>query len=102
MLRMRLSPFKPEGVAPVTVATDPTLNECPDATAPDATLNSLWGEITAIHAGPASSEVTLTLPGGRTLTAVVARDDAAHPGLAIGSPACGAFEANAVILAVFD
>ncbi len=80
----------------------PAVHITTNPTAPDATLNRLWGEITAIHAGPASSEVTLTLPGGRTLTAVVARDDAAHPGLAIGSPACGAFEANAVILAVFD
>ena len=80
----------------------PAVRIITDPTAPGPALNRLWGEITAIHAGPASSEVTLTLPGGRTLTAVVARGDSAHPGLAIGSPACGAFEANAVILAVFD
>ena len=80
----------------------PAVHIITDPTAPGPAHNRLWGEVTAIHAGPASSEVTLTLPGGRTLTAVVARGDAAHPGLAIGSPACGAFEANAVILAVFD
>lgn len=64
--------------------------------------NQLWGEVTRIHDGPVSSEVTITLPGGRNLTSVVTRDSVARLGLAIGKPACALFKASDVILATFD
>jgi molybdate transport system regulatory protein len=64
--------------------------------------NHLWGEVTRIHEGPVSSEVTITLPGGRNVTSVVTHDSIDNLGLVIGTPACAVFQATAVILAVFD
>jgi molybdate transport system regulatory protein len=64
--------------------------------------NHLWGEVSRIHEGPVSSEVTITLPGGRTVTSVVTHDSIDNLGLAIGTPACAVFQATSVILAVFD
>ena len=64
--------------------------------------NQFWGDVSRIHDGPVSSEVTITLPGGRNLTSVVTRDSVARLGLAIGKPACALFKASDVILATFD
>ena len=64
--------------------------------------NHLWGEVTRIHEGPVSSEVTITLPGGRNVTSVVTHDSIDNLSLAIGTPACAVFQATSVILAVFD
>ena len=64
--------------------------------------NHLWGEVTRIHEGPVSSEVTITLPGGRNMTSVVTHDSIENLELAIGLPACAVFQASSVILAVFD
>ena len=46
--------------------------------------------------------MTITLPGGRNVTAVVTHDSLALLELAVGRPAGAVFPANAVILAVFD
>ncbi|HMZ76043.1 MAG TPA: TOBE domain-containing protein [Zoogloea sp.] len=64
--------------------------------------NHLWGEVTRIHPGPVSSEVTITLPSGRNVTSVVTHDSIDMLALAPGVPACAVFQASAVILAVFD
>jgi molybdate transport system regulatory protein len=64
--------------------------------------NHLWGTVTAIHEGPVSSEVTITLPSGRNVTSVVTHDSVELLGLAIGTEACAVFQATSVILAVFD
>lgn len=64
--------------------------------------NHLWGEVTAIHEGPVSSEVTITLPSGRNITAVVTHDSIGNLDLQVGSMACAVFQATSVILAVFD
>jgi molybdate transport system regulatory protein len=64
--------------------------------------NHLWGEVTRIHEGPVSSEVTITLPGGRNVTSVVTHDSIDNLSLVIGMPACAVFQATSVILAVFD
>jgi molybdate transport system regulatory protein len=64
--------------------------------------NHLWGEVSHIHAGPVSSEVTLTLPGGRNVTAVVTHDSVDHLALQPGVHACAVFQATSVLLAVFD
>lgn len=63
--------------------------------------NQLWGEVSHIHDGPVNAEVGLTLPGGKTVTAVVTRDSVANLGLSLGSTACAVFKASAVILAVY-
>ena len=62
--------------------------------------NHLWGEVTRIHEGPVNSEVTLALPGGRSVCAVVTHDSIAHLGLAVGEQACAVFKASAVILCI--
>ena len=73
-----------------------------DPAARTSARNHLWGEVTRIHEGPVSSEVTITLPGGRNVTSVVTHDSVGNLALAIGTPACAVFQATAVILAVFD
>ena len=64
-----------------------------DSTVKTSARNHLWGEITRIHDGPVNAEVTLTLPSGKTVCAVVT-----HDSLAIGGKACAVFKASAVIL----
>ncbi len=64
--------------------------------------NHLWGEVSAIHEGPVSSEVTITLPSGRNITSVVTHDSIGNLDLQVGSVACAVFQATSVILAVFD
>lgn len=78
----------------VLLITDPDARTTAD--------NHLWGTVSAIHEGPVSSEVTITLPSGRNVTSVVTHDSIGHLGLAPGVPACAAFQATSVILAVFD
>ncbi len=80
----------------------PSVRVVTDPAAPTQDCNRLSGEVTAIHAGQASAEVTITLPGGRNVTAVVTHDSLALLELAVGRPAGAVFPANAVILAVFD
>jgi molybdate transport system regulatory protein len=60
--------------------------------------NQLWGEVARIEAGPVNCEVSLALPGGKTVTAIVTRDSVAQLGLALGKPACAVFKASSVIL----
>lgn len=64
--------------------------------------NQLWGEVSRIHDGPVNSEVTIALPGGRTVTAIITHDSVGSLGLAVGKPACAVFKASSVILATFD
>jgi molybdate transport system regulatory protein len=64
--------------------------------------NQLWGEITRLHDGPVNSEVTLALPGGRSVCAVVTRDSVANLDLSVGSEACAVFKASAVILCLYS
>ncbi|KAB2966429.1 TOBE domain-containing protein [Zoogloea sp.] len=73
-----------------------------DPNARTTARNHLWGQVTAIHEGPVSSEVTITLPSGRNITSVVTHDSIDNLTLSVGSPACAVFQATSVILAVFD
>ena len=77
----------------VLLLTDPNLRT--------TARNHLWGEITRIHDGPVNSEVTLALPGGRSVCAVVTHDSVGRLGLAVGQPACAVFKASAVILCLY-
>lgn len=60
--------------------------------------NQLWGEISHIHPGAVNSEVTLTLPGGKTLTAIVTCESVENLQLTEGQKVCAIFEASSVIL----
>jgi molybdate transport system regulatory protein len=73
-----------------------------DTHARTSARNHLWGTITRIHDGAVNAEVTLTLPGGRSVTAIVTRDSVAELALAEGVSACAIFKASSVILATFD
>ena len=60
--------------------------------------NQLWGEVSRLQEGPVNSEVSLVLPGGKSVCAVVTHDSVANLGLVIGSRACAVFKASSVIL----
>ena len=63
--------------------------------------NQLWGEVTHLQEGPVNSEVTLMLPGGKSVCAVVTHDSVGNLGLTLGSRACAVFKASAVILCTY-
>jgi len=63
--------------------------------------NHLWGEITRISDGSVNAEVTLVLPGGKTVCSVVTHDSVANLGLAVGERACAVFKASTVILCLY-
>ncbi len=64
--------------------------------------NRLCGEITAIHEGTINNEVTLTLPSGRNVTAVVTAESCSSLGLQTGARACAFFKSSSVILATCE
>ncbi len=78
----------------VLLLTDPNLRT--------TARNHLWGEITRIFAGPVNSEVTLAMPGGKSICAVVTHDSVERLGLAVGQRACAVFKASAVILCLYQ
>jgi molybdate transport system regulatory protein len=63
--------------------------------------NHLWGEVTRISDGTVNAEISLALPGGKTVCAVVTHDSVARLGLAVGQPACAVFKASTVILCLY-
>lgn len=69
-----------------------------DAGVRTSARNQLWGEIARINDGPVNAEVVLTLPGGKSLCAVVTHDSVGSLDLAVGQQACAIFKASAVIL----
>ncbi|TAL57243.1 TOBE domain-containing protein [Pandoraea sp.] len=62
--------------------------------------NQLAGVVGSVTRGAVNAEVTLALPGGTILTAVVTNDSVTQLGLAEGEPAIAAFKASSVILGV--
>lgn len=78
----------------VLLGTDPALRL--------SARNQLWGEVAAIHEGTVNDEVSLRLPSGKQLTAVVTHGSTAALGLAVGTPACAIFKSSSVILATYD
>jgi len=64
--------------------------------------NQLWGEIETIHAGPVNDEVTLLLPSGKRITAVVTHESSRQLALTVGMRACAFFKASSVIVSVCD
>lgn len=64
--------------------------------------NHLWGEISRVHDGAVNAEITLALPGGRSITSIVTLDSVHTLGLKPGLPACAVIKASDVILATFN
>ena len=62
----------------------------------------LWGTVSRLHEGTVNSEVSLTLPGGRVITAIVTHDSVGHLGLVEGTPVCAVIKASSIILATFS
>jgi molybdate transport system regulatory protein len=69
---------------------------------PTSARNHLTGTVSRIAAGAISAEVTLALPGGRTVTAAITRDSLERLGLAQGRSASALFKASSVILVALD
>ena len=62
--------------------------------------NHLWGRIDRIQRDEVNAEVTLVLPGGKSVCAVVPDESIERLGLVPGGTACAAFKASTVILCV--
>ena len=77
----------------VLLLTDPNLKT--------TARNHLWGEVTRIFDRPINSEVTLVMPGGKSVCAVVTHGSVEKLGLAVGERACAVFKASAVILYLY-
>ena len=67
-----------------------------------STRNRLVGTVESIISDEVAAEITLRLPGGATLAAVITRDSAGALGLAEGDTATALFKASSVILAQPD
>ncbi|MDR0702345.1 MAG: TOBE domain-containing protein [Azoarcus sp.] len=64
--------------------------------------NHLWGEVSHIRPDAINTEVTLALPGGKTVCAVISNESVNNLALTPGRPACAVFKASAVILCAPD
>lgn len=62
--------------------------------------NHLWGTVERVVDGPVNAEVTLSLSGGKTVTAVVTRESVGSLGIELGQRACAIFKSSSVILSV--
>lgn len=62
--------------------------------------NQLAGQVSAIEQGAVNSEVTLSLPGGTSVCAVVTNDAVKELALQVGQSAVAVIKASHVILAV--
>lgn len=78
----------------VMLVTDPKLKL--------STRNQLWGVISHIYRGPINSEVVISLPGDKTVCAVVTTESVQNMQLAEGQEACAAFKASAVLLCSYQ
>lgn len=64
--------------------------------------NHLWGTISRIHLGSVNDEITLTLPGGRHVIAIITHESVERMGLVEGKGACAVIQDSSITLAVFD
>lgn len=63
--------------------------------------NQLWGKVVRISDGVVNAEVTLEMPGGKTVCAVVTHSSVEALGLTVGAQVCAAFKASSVILCLY-
>jgi molybdate transport system regulatory protein len=66
------------------------------------TLNRLCGTVDRIHRGSMSAEVSVLLPSGRSVTAVISKDALNQLQLEVGKPCCALIEASGVTLFCFS
>ncbi|WP_175965928.1 TOBE domain-containing protein [Burkholderia sp. BCC0322] len=64
--------------------------------------NQLFGKVASIVRGTVNDEVTLTLPGGQPIVAVLTHESADALGLQVGAHACALVKASWVVLGVDD
>jgi len=64
--------------------------------------NVLCGKVERVKEGPVSAEVTIRLPGGSTVTAVITEESAKNLAFSPGDHACALVKASSVILGVAD
>jgi len=64
--------------------------------------NRLWGTVYDLQTGPVNAEVTLALPSGKSVIAVVTRESCDEMGMAPGVAVCAVFKSSSVILAVMN
>lgn len=64
--------------------------------------NQLFGKVVSLVRGTVNDEVTLALPGGQAVVAVVTHESAEALGLREGADACALVKASWVVLAVDD
>jgi molybdate transport system regulatory protein len=64
--------------------------------------NCLAGTVTRVQDGAVNAEVTLTLPGGRNVVAIVTRESVDQLGLRQGVTASAIFNASSVVLLTVD
>jgi molybdate transport system regulatory protein len=64
--------------------------------------NCLSGTVTRVQPGAVNSEVTITLPGGRSVVAIVTQESVKHIGIAEGVAASAIFNAASVVLLVLE
>lgn len=62
--------------------------------------NVYAGSISALKAGPVSTEVTISTPAGLNVEAIITQEAAAELGLALGSPAFALVKASSVMVGV--
>jgi len=62
--------------------------------------NQLAGTVSRVQEGAVNSEVTITLPGGGAIAAIVTRESASNLSLAVGAAATAIFKATSVIVGV--
>ena len=62
--------------------------------------NQLTGTVTRLQDGAVNSEVSITLPGGGVISAIITRESAHTLGLAVGQEATAIFKASSVIIGV--
>ncbi|MCG9054017.1 TOBE domain-containing protein [Laribacter hongkongensis] len=64
--------------------------------------NQFLGRVSAIHTGAVNDEITLTLPGGQNIVAIVTADSRQTLGLETGGEAVALIKASSVLIACGD
>lgn len=65
-----------------------------------STRNHLSGKVAQLQTGAVNSEVTLEIPGGGVIVAIITNASATSLGLQVGKPASAIFKASSVIIGV--
>lgn len=90
------------GMEVIALVKAPSVLLFTDAKVRVSTRNRLWGTVYDLQAGPVNAEVTVALPSGKSVIAVVTRESCDEMGLSPGVPVCAAFKSSSVILAVMN